>query len=463
MALTEQASTITGARALRKAWRRFGRVHALRTDRAGTVVLSALGAYVVSGLVWWGATRPPTSLIGSLHTTAGRSWDATSWNPGWAWVVGAALLVAGIAAARALGPLTASTERAFWLLSTPVDRASMLRPGVVTVFAAGAGAGAAGGRLAAFAGTVEQWPPLTACGAVLGLGVAALALLVQARVLPTRTLPVVQILTAALGGAVAAVCATGTVVPVFGTWPPAAVVALPALAMCCAALLRCGRITAAELNERAEITAAARTSLIGLDPTLVVRVHDAGAWKRVAARRSRALPPGRTRALVRADLLRNLRRPSPFATTAVAVCAAWALGATTQPVVAGWVQLSAVYAATLVFSTGLRDLASKPDLRAMLGAADRDLYRPLMVVPACAAAAVTAVTAPVTGWSPSVSAIVAAGACVAVYRLRTRPATEYDGLVLETAVGQVPLDLIRQWMRGPDSLVAAGLLLALIL
>lgn len=463
MALTERAPAIAGARALRKARRGFGRVHAPRTDRAGIVVLSALGAYVASGLAWWCATRPPTSLIGSLHTTAGRNWDAASWNPGWAWVVGAAVLVAGIAVARALGPLTASAERAFWLLSTPVDRASMLRPGVVTVFAAGAGAGAAGGRLAAFAGTVEQWLPLTACGAVIGLGIAALALLVQARVLPTRTLPAVQILTAALGGAVAAVCAIGTVVPVLVTWLPVMVAALPALAMCCAALLRCGRITAAELNERAAIAVAARTSLVGLDPTLVVGVHDAAAWKRVAARRSRALPPGRTRALVRADLLRNLRRPSPFAATAVAVCAAWALGTTTQPVVAGWVQLSAVYAATLVFSTGLRDLASKPDLRAMLGAADRALYRPLMVVPACAAAAVTAVTAPATGWSPSVSAIVAAGACVAVYRLRTRPATAYDGLVLETAVGQVPVDLIRQWMRGPDGLVAAGLLLALIL
>ena len=198
MAVTEQAPTITGARALRRARRRFGRVHAPRTDRDGIVVLSALGAYVASGLVWWCATRPPTSLIASLHTTTGRSWDATSWNPGWAWVVGAALLVAGIAAARALGPLTASAERAFWLLSTPVDRASMLRPGVVTVFAVGAGAGMAGGRLAAFAGTVEQWLPLTACGAVTGVGVAALTLLVQARVLPTRTLPVVQILTAAL-------------------------------------------------------------------------------------------------------------------------------------------------------------------------------------------------------------------------------------------------------------------------
>ena len=56
-----------------------------------------------------------------------------------------------------------------------------------------------------------------------------------------------------------------------------------------------------------------------------------------------------------------------------------------------------------------------------------------------------------------------AGAFIAAYRIRTRPRTGYDGLLLETAVGQVPVDLIRQWLRGPDVLVAAGLVLALVL
>ncbi len=319
------------------------------------------------------------------------------------------------------------------------------------------------GRFAAFAGSVEVWPPLAASGALAGVGVAALAVLVQARTLPDRTLPILQLAVIALGGGVAVACATETRVPVFVGWLPVAAVAVPAVVASGAALLLCGRITMAELRERAETAGAARASLIGLDPTILLDVHDARAWKRVAPRRSRAMPPGRTRALVRADFLRHLRRPFPFAATAGLVCGAWTLGATASTVVAAWIQLVAVFVATLVFSTGLRDLARMPELRAMLGATDRDLYRPMAVAPACAAAVVTVMTAPMTGWSPVVCSIVAAAGCTAAYRMRTRPRTEYDGLVLETAVGQVPVDLIRQWLRGPDLLIAAGVLLAVML
>lgn len=463
MALTEPRPAVPAAGTLRDMRRRFGRSQAPRTDRIGTAVLSVLGIYVVAGLAWWVATRSPAALVDAVSAATGASWDTASWNPGWAWVAGSAAVAAGVGAARALGPLTSSAERAFWLLSTPVDRAALLRPTVWAVLAAGAGTGAAAGRLAAFAGIVEFWPPLAVSGALGGVGVASLAVLVQARVFPVRTLPAMQYASIVLGVSVAATCATGTVVPVFVTWLPVVAVALPVAVVCCATLLFCGRITAAELDDRAEIAGAARTSLVGLDPTIVVGVHDARAWKRVASRRSRALPPGRTRALVRADLLRNLRRPSPFAATAVVVGCAWILGATASPVVAAWIQLAAVFVATLMFSSGLRDLAGMPELRAMLGAADRDLYCPLAVVPACAAAVVTVMTAPVTGWSPIVGVLVAAGACIATYRMRTRLRTGYDGLILETAVGQVPVDLVRQWLRGPDYLIATGLLLALIL
>jgi len=115
-----------------------------------------------------------------------------------------------------------------------------------------------------------------------------------------------------------------------------------------------------------------------------------------------------------------------------------------------------------MFSTGLRDLASTPELRALLGAADRDLYRPLMALAAGAALVTTVMTASLTAWSLPASALVLSGVCVATYRLRTRPRPTYDGLILETGFGQVPLDLIRQWLRGPDVLLVTALLVVLV-
>jgi hypothetical protein len=85
-----------------------------------------------------------------------------------------------------------------------------------------------------------------------------------------------------------------------------------------------------------------------------------------------------------------------------------------------------------------------------------------MVVPVVAAAATTVLTAFLTAMNPVVMLIVLVGGCVAVYRTRTHPHTDYDGLILETAVGQIPVDPIRQRMRGPDVLAVAALLLVLV-
>lgn len=85
-----------------------------------------------------------------------------------------------------------------------------------------------------------------------------------------------------------------------------------------------------------------------------------------------------------------------------------------------------------------------------------------MVVPITAAATTAFLTAFLAATNPVVMIIVLVGGCVAAYRSRTHPHTDYDGLILETAVGQIPVDLIRQRMRGPDVLVAAALLLVLV-
>lgn len=457
MALTTSTAPTPSARTLRAMRRRFARAHAPDGNRAGTIVTAALGVYVVAGLVWWLTTRPATVLADSALLSS-----AVEWNPTWAWASGAAAIASGAAVARALGPLTTSREYGFWLLTAPADRAAMLRPRVMVTFVVAVAAGAAGGRLTAYAGAVTPWAPLAASGAASGVSVAAIAVLTQARVLPARTLSTIQILfTVGAAGAVVAATA-GLEVRAATPWTPVMGMVVVSMALAVAALHACGLITAAELGKGADIAVAAEVSIIGMDLGVLTGVVNERAWRRIAHRPTRMLPLGRTRALIRIDVLRHLRRRSSFAVTAVTVAGAWTIGGIVSPIAAAWIQVMAVFVAAMVFSSGLRELSCNPDLAGMLGADDRALRRPLTVLPAGAAAVVAVVTAPLVSWSVPALVIVVAGSCGAAYRLGTRLPTAYDGLALEAGIGHLPIDLIRQKLRGPDCLIVSAILLAAV-
>lgn len=456
MALTTSTPP-PSARALRAMQRRFARTHAPGGNRAGTIVTAVLGVYVVSGLVWWLATRPAAALADSALVSS-----AVEWNPTWGWVSGAAAIASGAAVARALGPLTTSREYGFWLLATPADRAAMLRPRAMVTFVVAAVAGAAGGRLTAYAGAVTSWVPLVTGGAALGVSVSAIAVLAQARVLPARILTTIQALFA-VGAAAAVVAATaGLEVRAATPWTPVMGMVVVSVALAVAALHACGRITAAQLDECADIVVAAEVSVIGMDLGVLTGVADERAWRRIAHRPTRRLPLGRTSALIRIDVLRHLRRRSSFGVTAVAVAGVWTVGGMVSPIAAAWIQVMAVFVAAMVFSSGLRELSCNPELAGMLGADYRALRWPLTVLPACVAALVAVVTAPLVGWSVPALVIVVAGSCGAAYRLRTRPPTVYDGLALEVGVGHLPIDLIRQKLRGADWLILTAILLTVV-
>lgn len=93
------------------------------------------------------------------------------------------------------------------------------------------------------------------------------------------------------------------------------------------------------------------------------------------------------------------------------------------------------------------------------GADDRLLRLPLTVIPVVAAVVTTVLTAPLAAMNPTPMALVLIGAVTAMYRIRTRAPLTYDGLILETGFGQVPVDLIRQKIRGTDVIVVAAALL----
>jgi hypothetical protein len=457
MALTDIPGAIPSVRVVHSVRRGFERTHTPQTHREGLIVVSVLGLYVCGGLVWWLATRPPTALAESI-LFAGQE----GWNPTWGWAVFAILISLSTVATRSLGPVTTVSNTAWWVLSTPVDRGALLRARLLAALSIGALVGAIEGRLAAFIGALEGWVPFTVFGMCIGIGVVAFAILVQCRVLPVWTLRAMAGVFAVLGGATSALAITGVSVPMTVAWAPVVVVGVAVVSAGAAAVSLCGRIGLADMTVGSDMTVAVSASITTLDLSVLTGAAEQRAWRKVARRPSRALPTSRTRALICSDALRLRRRPSSFLYVAGAVFVGSVLAAVLSPPAAVIAHLALVFAVAVAFSGGLRDLSANSGLRATLGAHDRALRVPLMAVPAGVAAATTILTAPLVAADLLVMTIVLMGACAAAYRVRTHPYTDYDGLVLDTAVGQIPVDLIRQRMRGPDVLAVTALLLLLV-
>lgn len=448
--------SLPSVRSIRTLIRRFERRHAPATGRAATLVLGALGLYVGAGLLWWLFTLPPTVLTASSVLVTGQRWTST-----WGWAVAAAAVAAGAAAGRAVGPVTISAELGFWVSSTLLDRGALVRSRVVVVLGCGALVGALAGRIAAFAAELTVWFAFTVLTTLTGVVVVALCVLVQCRLLAPGPVTILSRICAL--GSVAAVCtATAGVDVALPTrwWPVAAVGALAAT-LAAVAVRWCHRIAAAELAAGADTTVAVSASATALDISVLLGALEHTSWRRIGRRRTRSLAGGLSWALIRSDVLRHLRRPVSLL---LAFCAIGAVGVapmvTTPPAVAV-LYLTAVVVVAMIFSAGLRDVLRDRDFGAVLGVDDRRLQWPLTVVPGIAAVLAAISMTLLTGGTVTTLAIGLVGGCAAAYRVRTRPSISYDGLILETAVGQIPVDLLRQWLRGPDVLLAAAWLAAL--
>ncbi|WP_254704626.1 DUF6297 family protein [Rhodococcus pyridinivorans] len=225
---------------------------------------------------------------------------------------------------------------------------------------------------------------------------------------------------------------------------------------------RCDRIAAPEWRVGSDTAVGVSASFTALDPSLLTGVVERKAWLRIGSRRSRALPRRRIAALVRSDLLRHVRRPTPVLVACVALLGVVVLMSVVSPPAAVVVQLVAVFTVATIFGAGLRDVSRDPDFAVLLGTSDTYLRRALSAVPGSAAVVAGAVTGFAGSASVASVVIVIVGGCAAAYRMRTRPQIGYDGLILETAVGQIPVDLLRQWARGPDLLVVCAWLAAVL-
>ncbi|NNH68960.1 ABC transporter permease [Nocardia uniformis] len=438
--------------------REFARRNTASADRSGRVSLGLLAVYVCGGSLCWMSTRPATILADSPVLAAGQETSAT-----WAWALLATGVTGGYAVARAFGPIAASAPDHTWLLPTPVDRTAALRPRAFAVLALGSILGLFVGRVAAFVALAPAWGPMTILGGVLGAGVAAAAILIQARLLPTPAGLWLQRVLAGVAAALVGAAAAHRESSIVMNWPMVIGVAVLVAGIAIMAVRSCGRISGAEIASGADVTTGAGASLTALDASLLAGVLRQRAWRRIGTAPTRRLPADRTRAIIRIDLLQHRRRPSTFVFAVAVVAAVWLVTDIGTPILIAFAQLGALLAVTLAFSAGLRDLCADADLRVLLGAPDYVLRLPFLVIPMGAALLATAAIAAVPESEPAALVISLVGAVSAAYRLRTRPSLSYDGLLLETGYGHVPIDLIRQLMRGPDALlVAAVALLAVV-
>jgi hypothetical protein len=93
-------------------------------------------------------------------------------------------------------------------------------------------------------------------------------------------------------------------------------------------------------------------------------------------------------------------------------------------------------------------------LRRTLGGSDREQRLAHLVVAAIGTTAWYLATLPVVRPLSPVDFVILPGVIFAAYRTATRKPMRYGGPVADTPFGMIPVDLIRQVLRGPEIVAA---------
>ncbi|MFS8096623.1 DUF6297 family protein [Lentzea alba] len=437
------------------------------------------------GAIGWGVAMK------ALEKT-GQS-GASEWTALWLSVLAAVVLLKVL---LAFGPVFVGRDRMFWVLSSPVDRGSLLRPRFFGLlgFGAAVGAvwpavvfgvvGAAPSSGVPGAVTSLQGPLVFAGSAVVGVAVVAGAVVLQGAWLgrsqvgsglraglgprvdvgpPAGVGPPVGVgprtrlgprtwaspqtwLTVLAGLAVVALFLRPGPVTFEAVWLTPVAVLLVVLA---ATSLR--RLNRNDLAAGASLAAVVRVSVAWLDLALlgsILAERRARAIGRVRSARLRGSP---LTVLVWTDLLRVRRAPNALLVWAglLPLPALVALGGEVDWVPA--VHLIAAFVATDRLAAGLKAVCRSASIRRMLGVPDRTLRLAHLVVPTVGAVVWCAVTVPFTPHVELLNGVVSAiGAVAVTYRIATRPPLDYGVAAIDFGVlGPVPLGLVLQLSRGP--------------
>ncbi|MCW2780243.1 MAG: hypothetical protein JWR35_692 [Marmoricola sp.] len=455
---------MTQIRALRsdiRHWRR-GRATARFVDVLGDAYI-ALFATLMFGSMIVNVVVNVRREAGVMCTSAGCH-EARTLMP---WVIGLSGVVVVLAIARLFGPIFVSPAVGSWLLPTPVDRASVLRPRLIgTAFLATV----LGGLLAAGASTLGGFPlasllAFTGSAALLSLAVVSFAALSQSRAgLGSRVL--LWLLSLAVwAGLLVLALKVGPVAspPELPTgWVIGLIAgAVAALAILVLAFRRLGRLGRHHISPGGSLAPGLSGALATLDLALVYDVLLAHRWHRHDAVRSRRGGPSGPKALVWLDLVRLRRSPQTVILLMAAVVVPYAAETAGVGRVVVLIGGLAGFVAGLPLLSALRVVTRTPSLLRAMPFPVASTRMATLAVPTGAMALFGLATFPAIHasinltWTDSVIVSIAVGgasAAAAVRWVTGRP-PDYTRPLVSTPAGGVPTNLYGSVVRGFDVLL----------
>jgi hypothetical protein len=424
-------------------------------DVSDTALYVAMAGGLVTEAVIKTRAAPALSVPPTPHTAASVSWMAV------------ALAVAAVAAfgqaLTTLGPIWAGSATQTWILASPVDRRSALMPTFVRtlLFAGLAGALIAGGLTAIYPPWLVHLPANLVSGFEFGVFLAGLATAAQPNPGEVRRFrlgfAVLLGVAVIMGGAVALQLDLPNLTVPIDRLTLALVIGLILGAVF-------GRRGLPQLHRGAlaagtDIVQAAAVSTAWLDLSLISSALMLRRARRIGRVRSVRLRGSRNVAFVLADLARLRRYPATIAVWVALLPVPFFAAVSLPPIAVGPVQLLAAYIAADRLAGGLRTISGSNALRRSLGGTDTSLKAIHVVLPAFGAVVWCALTAVALPIAPVPTAVISAvGAVIVVYAMATRPPMDYGNAVFDSPFGTIPVNLIRQLIRGPALLVGLAAL-----
>jgi hypothetical protein len=385
------------------------------------------------------------------------------------WVCITAMLALTLAAGRAVGPVQVSPAEGSWLLATPVDRASVLRPRLWLVAAVtSVGAAVVGSVASTLAGFAAPAIALVAAAAAAsGVAAAMFAAIAQ-----SHGGWATRLLTWALGLAtwVALVLIAASVVPAAPRSAPltpaigvaiAGAIWIGALALLVAGARNLSRIHRNRLVPGGALLAGLSGALAGLDLTMMYDILVAQKWlTRATVTPTRGGPKGPW-ALVWRDVIR-LRRSAPslviLAAAAVAPYLVHALDLGTLTVLAGALTL---FLAGVPLCAALRTTNRNPGLMRCFPMSPVAVRSACLVVPATITLLWSVATLPAAHgatsatWTASafIAIAMAMSGLAAMARWLLAPPPNYAQPLVSSPGGGIPPGLMLSLLRGFDVLV----------
>lgn len=378
------------------------------------------------------------------------------------WLAALAVALLALGVARLLGPVFSPPAANAWLLSTPVDRGALLRPGWWRT----AGLTALGALvLLSVPAALGGFSAADALAFALGSTATALALVAVAALSQVREDPVARRLTWLVTAAlwVSLALAATNRVGALAAPSQGAVWAVGALGLALAAVLTwraavaVGRVPRRVLGYTENLSPSLSGALSSVDLGLMYDVLLARRWGRGAHVRSRTGGPTGWPALVHRDLLRAVRAPQPYALLAGLVLVPYAAAEAD----AG---RAVVLVTTLVgllggpaLCSGLRVVVRSGSLARMLPVRRQTLVLSHLAVPGTAlvlfALATTGTLLPVST-DPGAAVALALGCALSTIASTLRwvcgKPPNYAAPLVSTPGGAVPTGLFSSAARGFD-------------